>query len=87
MLLAFALTHTGCDTVDRAYDCNQICTKYKECADAAYDDAACAERCRDNAAESEDFEDKADACQACIDDRSCAGAVFSCGAECVGIVP
>ncbi|MGE0546256.1 MAG: hypothetical protein AB7O24_23890 [Kofleriaceae bacterium] len=87
MLLAFSLTHSGCDAADRAYDCDQICDKYKECADANYDDAACGSRCRDEAAESEAYEDKADACQACIDERSCTGAVFNCADECVGIVP
>ena len=33
------------------------------------------------------YEDKADDCQSCINDRSCAGAVFNCGGECAGIVP
>ena len=85
---ALSVTTTGCDTaVDRAYDCNQICNKYKDCVNANYDVDACTSRCRDNTANSESFEDKADECQACVDDRSCASAVFGCGAECVGIVP
>ncbi len=80
-------TTPGCGAVDRIYDCNQICNKYEECVNANYDVSACQTRCRDNAESSEAYEDKADDCQACIDDRSCAGAVFGCGAECVGIVP
>ena len=84
---AIAATASSCDAVDRAYDCNQICNRYKECADADYDASACASECRDNAADSEDFEDQADDCQACIDDRSCVGAAFNCGSECAAIVP
>src|SRR5688572_28443782 len=87
LVLAITATQLACDEVDRAYDCAQICDKYKTCADANYDDGSCAERCRDSAAESEAVEDKADECQACIDDRSCVGAVFGCTAACVGIVP
>jgi hypothetical protein len=83
----FAITSLGCDTVDRIYDCSQICNKYRDCVDANYDTAECAQDCRDNASDSEAFEDKADDCQECIDDRSCAGSVFGCSAECVGIVP
>jgi hypothetical protein len=88
MSLAFGLaTTTGCDAVDRIYDCNQICQKYRDCADANYDVSQCTQECRDNAADSESFEDKADDCQACVDDRSCVGAAFNCAGECVGIVP
>ena len=83
----FAVANTGCDSVDRAYDCNQICNKYKDCADANYDVGACEDKCRDNASDSEAFEDKADDCQACVDDRSCLSSVFNCATECAGIVP
>lgn len=86
-LTALLAVTSGCDAVDRAYDCNQICNKYKDCADPNYDAGACASRCRDRAADSEAYEDRADDCQACIDDRSCAGAAFGCALECVGIVP
>lgn len=84
---ALAVTQPGCDSAERAYNCDQICDKYKECVDDTYDDDACGSRCRDAAADSESYEDKADECQACIDDRSCTGAVFGCADECAGIVP
>ncbi len=89
MMVLAAASAPGCsdNAIDRAYDCNEICDKYRDCADANYDSSACASRCRDNASDDEAFEDKADACQSCIDDRSCAGAAFGCGTECVGIVP
>jgi hypothetical protein len=84
---AFAISSAGCDSVDRIYDCSSICNKYKDCADADYDVSACASECREKAADSESFEDKADDCQACVDDRSCVGAAFNCASECIGIVP
>jgi hypothetical protein len=87
MVVAFAAAAPGCGAADRLYDCNAICTKYKDCVDANYDVGACRDRCQDNAADSEAYEDQADECQACVDDRSCAGAVFGCSSECVGIVP
>ena len=87
LTVALWATTPGCSAVDRIYDCNQICNKYKDCVSASYDVNACETRCEDNARDSESYEDRADDCQACIDDRSCAGAVFGCGAECAGIVP
>ncbi len=88
-MMVAAATVTSCsdNAIDRAYDCNEICDKYRDCADANYDSSACASRCRDNAADSEAFEDKADECQSCIDDRSCTSAAFGCGTECAGIAP
>ncbi|MDQ3335139.1 MAG: hypothetical protein M4D80_08255 [Myxococcota bacterium] len=83
-----AFTGPGCDNAaDRAYDCDEICDKYKACVDPNYDDGACGSRCRDKTGNSAAAEDKADACQDCIDDRSCAGAVFGCGIECAEFVP
>lgn len=82
-----AASSPGCDNIERIYNCDQICDKYKDCADGNYDDDACGERCRDAAADSEAFEDKADDCQACIDGESCVAAAFNCSSECAGIVP
>ena len=87
MTLASLAASTGCDSADRIYDCASICNAYKDCVDADYDVTACTSRCEDKADDSESFEDKADDCQECIDDRSCAGAIFGCATECVGIVP
>ncbi len=84
---ALAITQPGCDAVERIYNCSAICEKYEDCVDAEYDVSACKDRCTDAAADSEAYEDKADACQACVDDRSCTGAIFNCGTECAGIVP
>jgi hypothetical protein len=87
MSLAFALAAPACDSIDRIYDCASICNAYKDCINSNYDATACTQKCEDQASDSEAFEDRADDCQECIDDRSCAGSVFSCTDNCVGIVP
>lgn len=84
---AFAATAPGCDNVERIYNCTEICGAYDECVDDDLDNEECVRSCEDRASESEAFEDQADDCQACIDDRSCVEAAFACGTECAGIVP
>jgi hypothetical protein len=76
----------GCSEVDEAFDCAQICGRYSDCFDANYDVDACRNRCESNADTEPGFADKADACENCLDDRSCTGS-FACTSECVGIVP
>ncbi len=77
----------GCDTVKNAYDCDHICNRYSECFDSSYDVGACESRCKDSANDNDAYMDKADACQSCEDDASCAGAAFNCADDCIGIVP
>jgi hypothetical protein len=78
---------TGCaDEVDELFDCTQICERYSDCFDADYDVDSCVNRCEDNADADEDFAEQADACETCLDDRSCTGS-FACVSECAGIVP
>lgn len=77
----------GCTAIDRASDCQQICDRYRDCIDSAYDTSACARRCRDNAANSESADQRVDQCENCLDDRSCTSSVWNCAGECAGIVP
>lgn len=89
ILSALALTVvplTACDEADEAVDCAMICERYSDCFDAEYDTEACRGRCEENADTVADFDDKADACENCLDDRSCTGS-FACADECLGIVP
>jgi hypothetical protein len=76
----------GCDDIDRSFDCNQICDKYRDCFNSSYDVEGCADRCEENAEDSEDFDSHADDCENCLDERSCSE-TFSCVDECVFIVP
>jgi hypothetical protein len=77
----------GCSQVEHLYDCNHICNRYSQCFDANYNVDDCTNKCKDNANNDSSFADKADMCQSCEDDKSCAGATFECATECVGIVP
>lgn len=78
---------TACDNIDNAFDCSAICDKYHDCYDNNYDRSDCYDRCRDDSKHSDSFRKAADACEACIDDKSCLDTTFSCGSQCSGIVP
>lgn len=84
--LALSLGLAACDDADELFDCAQICERYADCFDADYDVGECTSRCEDNADTDDQFAERADDCEACLDDRSCTGS-FACAAECVGIVP
>ena len=81
-----AVTLTGCGEADELVDCAKICNRYEECVDDEYPVDECIDECEANADEDDAFADKADACESCIDDRSC-GESFPCIDECIGIVP
>jgi hypothetical protein len=91
MLAAFFLTLgfsvSSCDSIEAAFDCNDVCNRYKDCYDSSYDVTTCRNNCRAGADSDANKKAKADACQSCIDGKSCAGATFSCATECAGIVP
>ena len=84
---ASGLGASGCDSVDAAFDCASVCSKYRDCFDADYDTAACRDRCRANSADDMSVRSRADACEACINNMSCVGATFSCAQDCSAIVP
>lgn len=85
-----AMVGSGCAVVqkiDSVIDCNGICDRYQSCFDSKYDTSACASRCRASASKDADFRRKADMCNACISERSCAQATFACVTECISVVP
>ena len=73
------------DDIDQFADCTAICDRYQECFDDNYDTSRCTDRCEDMDRRNE--MEAVDDCESCIDDRSCAEAVFPCAVECAGIVP
>jgi hypothetical protein len=77
----------GCGKVENAIDCHSVCDRYKSCYDSSYDVDGCAQKCRDNSSNDSSFQQKADECDACIGDKSCASATFNCATQCAGIVP
>lgn len=91
LLAATALTAVApvfsCDSVETAYDCQNVCARYRDCYNANYDVGMCRDRCRANAEDDATKRAKADACESCIGDKSCLSATFSCAADCSAIVP
>lgn len=77
----------GCGSMDAALDCQAICMRYSSCYDTSYDTDACETRCKSNAEADPEYKRQADICDACIVDRACASATFSCGADCTAVVP
>lgn len=92
LLTAFALSSVafaiGCsnpiDEIDELVDCANICDRYRDCYDESYDASACRDRCEGL---TDSDPNAADSCDACLDDRSCVEATFTCGPDCVGIIP
>jgi len=77
----------SCDSIDTAFDCESVCSRYRDCYDANYNVGACRDSCRSRAENDPGVKGAADTCEACIDGMSCAGATFNCGASCSNIVP
>jgi len=80
----------GCDAADQIeaeIDCHSVCDRYSECFDADYDVSACQNDCENGVDNGELAQSDLDECDACIADRSCADATFSCATECLSIVP
>lgn len=86
-LLLFVCLGHGCAEIDESVDCNDVCNRYQSCYDSSYDTAACRDRC-ETLVDAEGGDPRAaNECDTCMDDRSCASAVFSCAAPCAGILP
>ena len=84
MTFGFGFASCGAET---AFDCQQVCTRYRDCYDQGYDVGKCRDQCRMNAAKDPTVESKASACDACIGDMSCLSATFNCAQDCSAIVP
>jgi hypothetical protein len=73
--------------IENEIDCQSICQRYSDCFDSSYDVSACQDRCENDVDRGELTFEEVDACDDCIDDRSCASGTLNCATECVGIVP
>jgi len=91
MSASLLVAGVGCgetaDEVTNSITCGEVCEQYSDCFDADYDVDGCIDRCENAATANEDRERRLEICDACIDDRSCTEATFSCTDDCVGIVP
>jgi hypothetical protein len=86
-VLLASLGPLSCDAIDTAFDCESVCSRYRDCYDANYDVDHCRQSCRSRAANDPNVQGAADTCEACIGDKSCVSATFQCGASCSSIVP
>ena len=85
--LAGAFAFHGCGKADEIFDCQQVCTRYRDCYQADYNVDNCRSRCRSNSESDPSVRSAADQCEACIGDKSCLSATFSCASPCGAIVP
>jgi hypothetical protein len=76
----------GCGEAETAFDCQAACSRYSDCYDPDYNVGACRDRCRTAAKNDPDIKRAADECEACIGDRSCLSATFSCATSCGAIL-
>ena len=76
----------GCEDTQNAFNCNDLCNRYQSCFDKSYNTGACEDRCTNIADTSTAAHDRANACQNCLNQNSCAGAAFNCP-DCAGLVP
>jgi hypothetical protein len=77
----------GCGTADEVFDCQSVCTRYRDCYDSNYDVDGCRQKCRTNSENNSSIRHDADQCEACIGDKSCLSATFNCAGSCSSIVP
>ena len=73
----------GCEETQNAFNCSDLCNRYRECFNPAYDVVQCQDRCRNVANSSRTNHDMANTCQDCLNQSSCADAATlrcpSCG--------
>jgi hypothetical protein len=91
LLLVAVAGVTGCgddpEEVTNRITCKDVCQRYASCFDSDYNVQACTDRCTADATADEEKEERLELCNECIDDESCAGAVFDCTTECSPFVP
>lgn len=75
----------GVESLSNTEACQDICSKYETCF-TEIDETACIDHCQDEADRSENVEAEVEACEGCIDDRSCAEAATECAGDCA-LVP
>lgn len=77
----------GCGTADEIFDCQSVCSRYRDCYDSSYNVDDCRSRCRTASENNASIRQDADQCEACIGDKSCISATFNCGGSCSSVVP
>lgn len=68
------------DEIEGTADCTQICSRYNTC-EANVDESGCIDLCEDAADKTEAGENAAEACEDCLDGKTCEESE-SCWANC-----
>jgi hypothetical protein len=84
---SFAAGFASCSEADRHLDCQQICTKFKDCGNSGLDMKECRETCESKADDTPQSDEQADKCENCLDGKSCVGSALGCIAECGPFLP
>jgi hypothetical protein len=74
------------ESISNSITCGDVCERYRDCFDENYDVDGCVDECESEASANEDQEARLEACDECIDDESCASAVFECTTQCAGVI-
>jgi hypothetical protein len=84
--LLLSLSGVACsaaDPITNKWDCHDVCQRYADCLDSAYDVGACKNRCENAAANSDDKQNKLNDCHDCIGDHdSCVDDIGHCSPSC-----
>lgn len=82
---------SGCGEAAELYNCARICEAAGDCADMAgldLDVTSCIDECEDEADQSAEFAEDAEACQECLDaGEECTAENIPCVDECASVVP
>ena len=79
---------SAADPVTNKFDCKDVCQRYADCFDHNYDVDACRNRCESDASNSDEKQNKLDACHDCIGDQSsCVSDIAKCTTSCASFVP
>ena len=66
----------GCDETQNAFNCSDLCNRYRDCFDHNYNTSACSSRCQDLANNSQNFDERANSCQNCMRATLCGSLVM-----------
>ncbi len=72
--------------IDQSVDCNDICNRYRDCYDSAYDTGAWRSHCENYVLGDGGHGDQANQCDMCLDPRSCTTVAFACSSQCMNII-
>jgi len=79
-------TSNGCDKTDEIFDCQSVCSRYRDCYQSDYNVDQCRDKCRTNSEKDPSVRAAADKCEACIGTKSCISATFNCTGDCATII-